>query len=124
MATELLMVRHGESEGNTGVSKDPDCPLTMKGVEQARQSGLRLAGHDLRGFTFITSPYRRAVQTAAEISAATGLSFTTEERVREWGVVATIDGRPYPAESADELVERLTGFLRARAGQKLLVVSH
>lgn len=124
MATELLLVRHGESEGNTGVSKDPDCPLTMKGVEQARRSGLRLARHDLRGFTFITSPYRRAVQTAAEIFAATGMSFTTDEQVREWGVVATIDGREYAAEAADELVTRLREFLREREGQKLVVVSH
>lgn len=124
MATELLLIRHGESEGNTGASKDPDCGLTANGVEQAGRIGLRLARYDLGGFAFVASPYRRTVRTAAEIAAATGRSFTTDERVREWGVLATIEGRAYPAETTGELVERLRGFLREREGQKLVVVSH
>ncbi|MDB5291054.1 MAG: Phosphoglycerate mutase [Phycisphaerales bacterium] len=124
MAMEVLLIRHGESEGNVGRSTDPDCLLTENGVQQARQLGLHLAAQDLRGFLFLTSPYRRAVHTAAEIAKATGKSFVVEERVREWGDFATVGGKQYPKETAQEVVARLEGFLLAHAGRNLVVVSH
>jgi broad specificity phosphatase PhoE len=85
---------------------------------------LRLAGHDLGKFLFLTSPYRRAVHTAAEIAKATGQSFVVEERVREWGDLATVGGRQYHKETTHELVGRLKEFLLDHAGRKLVVVSH
>lgn len=124
MAVELMIIRHGESEGNIGRSTDPDCALSEKGLEQARQLALRLTEHDLSGFAGLTSPYRRARQTAEEIALATGLTFTVDEDIREWAAAATIGGRHYPAESREELAERLRGFLRRQEGRKLLLVSH
>lgn len=122
--TELLLVRHGESEGNVGRSADPDCCLTDAGLCQAADLGRRLAGYDLGGFEALVSPYRRAAQTAKAIAAATGLRFEVEEAVREWGPAATAGGRAYPQEPIGEAVERLRAFLRHGAGRRLLVVSH
>lgn len=124
MATELILIRHGESEANVGRSKDPDCPITENGLDQARRLARRIQTLDLAGFVALTSPYQRTTQTANEIARATGLSFTLDEGVREWGDVATVGGREYPKESVHELVERLGDFLRRHEGRRLIVVSH
>ena len=124
MAVDLILIRHGESEANVGLSDDPDCALTELGLEQARRLAHQLTEYDLRGFAALTSPYRRARQTAAEIEAITGLPFTVEEAVREWGAAATIDGRHYPVESGEELILRLEDFLRRYEGRKLVITSH
>lgn len=122
--TELLMVRHGQSEANVGASTDPDCALTALGLEQARSVAKRLARFDLSGFVGLTSPYRRAVQTAEAIALAVGVKFETEPDLREWGPAATVGGRAYPQEPVMETVHRLETFLRRRAGQRLLIVAH
>ncbi len=124
MAVRILAIRHGESEANAGLSREVDCSLSVKGFEQARQVASQLAGDDLSGFIGLTSPYRRAMQTAAEIAKATGLPFTMEEAVREWAGAATINGRHYPVESGEQLAQRLADFLRRHDGRKLVVVSH
>src|SRR5690349_10677641 len=123
-ATELLLIRHGQSEANVGTSTDPDCSLTDRGREQARRVGTRLAGMDLDGFIALTSPYRRARPTSHEIAAATGLTFAEEELVREWGVTATVGQRVYPLEPIADVVRRLREFLARYEGRKLIVVSH
>lgn len=122
--TELLMVRHGESEANVGLSTDPDCALTARGLEQAKALAPRLSRLDLRGFVALTSPYRRAVQTAQVLAAATGLTPEVDADLREWGATALVAGQTYPQEAVAETVKRLEEFLRRRAGQKVLVVSH
>ena len=122
--TELLMVRHGESEANVGLSTDPDCALTARGLEQAKALAPRLARFDLHGFVALTSPYRRAVQTAQLLAAATGLALEIDADLREWGATAVVRGQTYPQEAIAETVKRLESFLRRRAGQKMLVVAH
>ena len=124
LITELILVRHGQSEANVGLSCEPDCAMTDLGMEQARSAARRLKAFDLSGFAGVCSPYRRAVHTAREIAAVTGLRFTEDEAVREWGVEATVGGRTFAKEPVDEVVRRLEAFLRARRGQRLLVVSH
>jgi broad specificity phosphatase PhoE len=124
MMTELLLIRHGQSEANIGISTDPDCRLTDEGIAQARAVGLRLALFDLSGFELICSPYARTMHTAAEIAAATGLSIEVEERVREWGEVATIRKRQFHKETPGELIARLKEFLALYRGRRLAVVSH
>lgn len=123
-ATELLMIRHGQSQANVGASTDPDCELTDAGLEQARALARRLMRFDLIGFTGLTSPYCRAVQTAEAIALATGLQFQVDPDIREWGPAATVAGRPYAQEPVVETVQRLRAFLRRRRGQRLLIVSH
>ena len=123
-STELLMVRHGESEANVGLSTDPDCCLTPRGLQQARDLAPRLARLDLGGFVAVSSPYRRAVQTAREISAATGVAFSEDEAVREWGATAVVGSRTFEKEPIEDVVVRLKAFLEARRGQRLVIVSH
>jgi broad specificity phosphatase PhoE len=122
--TELLMVRHGESEANVGLSTDPDCCLTPRGLQQARDLAPRLARLDLGGFVAVSSPYRRAVQTAEVLAAATGLRVEVDPDVREWGATAVVGRQTYPQEPIAETVKRLERFLLRRQGQRLLVVAH
>ena len=122
--TELLMVRHGESEANVGLSSDPDCALTARGVDQARELAPRLARLDLRGFVALTSPYRRARQTAEVIAAVVGLPVEVDPDLREWGATAVVGGQTYPQEPVADTVKRLESFLRRRAGQRMLIVAH
>ena len=124
MPAELILIRHGESEANVGRSSDVDCAMTEKGFEQARNVGQLLAGHDLSHFIALVSPYRRARQTAAEIAGIIGLTFAIDDGVREWGADATIDGQHYAQEPQEQLIERLSDFLRHRESQSLIVVSH
>src|ERR1700747_2916865 len=71
---KLIMVRHGESEGNRDrrFTISPDVPLTDLGREQARAVAARIA----RRFApscVISSPFRRARQTSEIIAGELGL---------------------------------------------------
>lgn len=86
-ATEILLVRHGES-----MPADPDHPhplvdghgdpeLDPVGVEQAERVGERLAEEDIAAI-YVTS-LRRTVQTAAPLAARLGLTPIVERDLRE-----------------------------------------
>jgi broad specificity phosphatase PhoE len=124
MPTELLLIRHGESEGNVGLPCDADCALTPTGRQQARRVARQLLEHDLRGFVGLTSPYRRAILTAGEIAAATGMAFAVDEDMREYAGEAMVNGKLYPRETGAQLIARVTDFVRRQSGRKLVVVSH
>lgn len=124
MSSQLILIRHGESEANVGLSKDPNSRLTDRGLQQARDLGARLAGIDLSRFQCIASPYERTRRTADEIANAAGLVFSPQDRVREWGDAATVGGKQYHKESAEELIARLREFLREHRDRDLLIVSH
>ncbi|MHB8671414.1 MAG: histidine phosphatase family protein [Acidimicrobiales bacterium] len=86
-ATEILLVRHGESmpvrEGEalplTGGHGDP--PLDPVGVAQAERVGERLVEEDLAAI-YVTS-LRRTAQTAAPLAARLGLEAMVEVDLRE-----------------------------------------
>ncbi len=86
-ATEILLVRHGESAPVVpGVEiprrdgqDDPD--LAPQGRAQAERVGARLAAHGVDA-VYVTS-LRRTHQTAAPLLAATGLTATEEPDLRE-----------------------------------------
>jgi broad specificity phosphatase PhoE len=116
--TQLLLIRHGESEGNVAAAtasrerldvvpvtaRDADVPLSATGVEQATSLGLWLHG-DGRGLwpgAVFSSPYLRAHQTAELAFGSTGngapraaLRPLLDERLRdrELGVLDTLTGR-------------------------------
>ena len=121
---ELILIRHGQSEANVGLSTEPDCDLTAFGCDQARQAAEQLAALDLSGFSGVVSPYRRARRTAQLISDRTGVPFTVDPLIREWGAECRIDGCTYWQESREELVERIGGFLESARGRKLVIVAH
>jgi broad specificity phosphatase PhoE len=147
-AGRLILVRHGESEGNRDrtFTQSPDVPLTPHGREQARATGERIAAQ-YQPARIVASPYVRARQTAEIISAVLALSVELEAAFREqsFGVFA---GQPYEAvlgdaayhdgprwqwrppggESLTDVYERVAPALdrvtRDAVGQDVIIVSH
>jgi broad specificity phosphatase PhoE len=80
----LLLVRHAESEGNRDrvFTRTPEVGLTERGHEQARRVGEWLRAR-YEPAQLVSSPYRRARQTAAEIATSTALDVHVEEDLRE-----------------------------------------
>ncbi|MCM6776890.1 histidine phosphatase family protein [Nocardia sp. CDC159] len=81
--SRLILVRHGETEGNVAKILDtrvPGLPLTERGVAQAKSFGANLAGPPRRLFC---SPALRARQTAAHIEAVTGVRSEVVDGVHE-----------------------------------------
>ena len=81
---KLIMVRHGESEGNRDrrFTSSPEVPLTELGREQARAAARRIA----KRFTperIISSPYRRARQTSDIIAGELGLPIEVMHNLHE-----------------------------------------
>jgi broad specificity phosphatase PhoE len=124
MPPELLLIRHGQSQSNVGLSTDPDSPLTDLGLRQSHQVAAQLSSHDLKTFTCLTSPYQRARQTADIISAATHTHFKIDPAIREWGPGATVNGQLYPEEPIADVVLRLRAFLSVHRARNLLLVTH
>jgi broad specificity phosphatase PhoE len=69
---KLYLVRHGEPTGTWGVSPDPDPGLSALGHSQASAAAERLLAS--KPSTIITSPLRRAAETAAPLSRLMGLA--------------------------------------------------
>ena len=100
-AVELILVRHGESEGNVAATaaqesgadvidvpaRDADVELSATGREQVQALGRALAPvpEELRPDVVISSPYMRAYQTAAiAVETAGGpVAVRTDERLRD-----------------------------------------
>ncbi|MBD0330582.1 MAG: histidine phosphatase family protein [Thermoleophilia bacterium] len=85
----LVLVRHAEAAPG---APDAERPLTSRGREQARELGERLAREGIRPETVLTSPLRRARETADLVGTALGVGpepdarlapGATAERVRE-----------------------------------------
>lgn len=111
--TELLLVRHGESEGNVAAAdadaagalriavpaRDADVELSAIGVAQAEALGRRLgAATDGEAPQAVwVSPYRRARATAAHALSEGGLDLVpvVDERLRdrELGILDTLTWR-------------------------------
>ena len=69
----LLLVRHGETEGNVSRRlQGPDDPLTERGRRQAAEIAAHLAGRKDVAALY-ASPYPRAFETARAIGVALGL---------------------------------------------------
>ncbi len=77
MGCRILIVQHGEKERQPG---DPG--LTASGREQAQITAGWLA-QNFNLSHIVSSPMRRAVETAALLGAASGLKPTTDDRLRE-----------------------------------------
>ncbi len=83
----ILFARHAESEWNARFSTSridpglPDPPLTARGREQAQLLARRLAAEGV--VRLITSPYRRALETALIVAQELGVPLEVEPLVRE-----------------------------------------
>jgi broad specificity phosphatase PhoE len=94
----MILVRHAESEWNRHFSRTridpgiPDPPLTRAGRRQAAQLAARLAAAEIS--RLLTSPYRRALETATIVGQALGLAIAVEPLVRERCVFSCDEGTP------------------------------
>jgi broad specificity phosphatase PhoE len=83
----MILLRHGQSEFNlhfTATRQDPgiiDARLTELGHMQAAEAVRLLAGERIS--RIVTSPYTRALQTAAPIARALGVKVLVNPIVRE-----------------------------------------
>jgi phosphohistidine phosphatase len=64
---DLLVIRHADAEDRSAGMADEDRALTEKGHEQARRLGRFLARSGPLPTRIVTSPLRRALQTAAGV---------------------------------------------------------
>jgi broad specificity phosphatase PhoE len=83
----MILMRHGQSEFNlhfSATKRDPGIPdprLTPEGEAQAAAAAAALA--DQKIARIVVSPYTRALQTAAPIARALGVSVQVTPLVRE-----------------------------------------
>jgi broad specificity phosphatase PhoE len=116
-----LLLRHGESVHNADRSGEPAAhsdgdKLTGKGVEQARAAGAGL--RELGVTRLLSSPLRRARETAQAVGDALGLEAEEIDYVGELTSAETFEG-------AIERVRRLKAELEAgEAGDLPLLVTH
>ena len=91
----LILVRHGESEGNRTrtFTDSPAVPLTDLGREQARRAATRIAS-DYRPVRVVASPYARARQTAEIIAELLQLPLQIDHVWREQSL-GRLAGAPY-----------------------------
>jgi alpha-ribazole phosphatase len=149
--TELILVRHGETEWNSGhrVQGHTDVPLSERGRAQAARLAPRLAREPIGAF--YASDLSRAIDTAEPAATLMGLSTVCSAAFREahygaWEglTVAEIAARypdeyerwrrdsarhrPPEGESLEELQTRvmaeLAGLLERHGGQTLCLVAH
>jgi broad specificity phosphatase PhoE len=85
MSLVIKLVRHGESEANTGrvlahEVGDHAVPLSARGWEQARDVGRRLGREFVDGALVYSSPYLRTRQTLTGIYEACGLVLPEQRR--------------------------------------------
>ncbi|MFJ4029448.1 histidine phosphatase family protein [Paenarthrobacter sp. NPDC089989] len=126
-AVELLLIRHGESEGNVAATeareagrevidvpaRDADVNLSGTGQEQAKALGTALAKipEESRPDAVVSSPYARARQTADIACEAAGwqANILTDERLRdrELGILDRLTSRGVRARFPEEAERRL-----------------
>lgn len=106
----LLLVRHGESQGNVEFRLQGRCefPLTPRGIAQAQALAQRLA--PLRPSVVYTSPIRRALDTAAIIAAACRLEPIPDQRLQEYNFGEALSGLTW-----QEIRQRAPDILAALA---------
>jgi broad specificity phosphatase PhoE len=102
---KLIMVRHGESEGNRDrrFTTTSDAALTDLGREQAAQVARRIE-RLFRPHRVITSPYARARETGEIIAAALHLPAEIEPGLYERNF-GYLRGQPYDAVRDDPTFE-------------------
>src|SRR3984957_7956541 len=131
----LWLVRHGESTWNArGLAQGHDdrARLTSRGVRQARAIAVQLRDRPIRAL--YASDLRRALQTAAPLASALGLTVVRDARLRERCLGAaegTAAASISPADGGESLrdfyrrVARFTGDLAdtGRDGE-VAIVAH
>lgn len=84
----LLLIRHGQSEGNAArrIQGQGEYPLSGLGREQARRLAHRLAAEYDGIAAIYASSQSRALQTAEILAEVVGAPVTPDDRLREYDV--------------------------------------
>jgi probable phosphoglycerate mutase len=140
--TTFALIRHGQTDWNAQrrLQGSTDIPLNDVGRGQARDAGSVLAGYEWD--MIVSSPLRRAAETADLIAAGLGLNVARrvpELTERSFGRAEGLQAGPElealrvpggfrGAESEDEAASRGLGALEALAGEfpgrRVLVIAH
>jgi probable phosphoglycerate mutase len=151
MAALVHLVRHAEVDNPTHLvyADLPGFGLSAHGIEQARRVGRYLGPRAV--VAIWSSPLERALRTAEEIAARTGVPVKVDPDLTEWEVVGRWKGHswrdvpqafpgeleaylehpenlPFPEESVEELAERVAGTARRLDSEHphgdVVIVSH
>lgn len=144
---KIYFTRHGETEWN---SRDIICGITEiglsdKGIEQAKELAGKISRSCPDISVLISSPMKRALDTAAYAAKALGLDIITDKRLREWNY-GSYEGKhrdaegfldaklefgcrmPGGGESVFDLVNRVYGLIdeirEKYADKNVLLVCH
>ena len=90
---DLIIIRHARPERADGVHATADPPLSESGRQQAEATAAFLAGEPVHHI--VSSPLRRAQQTAEPLAARLGIDLETNEGLRE---IDPFGGSYVPAE--------------------------
>lgn len=133
--SELLLVRHGETDWNRlqRWQGQADPPLNERGREQADELARALAGQSIEAI--YASDLRRARETADIVAARLGLPVASEPGLREidvgsWSGLTReeIAGRDWDGETKDahraRVLAAVRRIVRDHPGGRVLVVTH
>ncbi len=141
--TDIVFVRHGETDWNKThrIQGTTDNPLNETGVKQAHEAAEKLKGEKFD--LIVSSPLKRARQTADILAKGLKLKVTEEENLKErsfgeWeGKHVKEDlgfspdepaafrlSTPPGGESLPQVALRLYPVLRKYSGKRILVVAH
>jgi probable phosphoglycerate mutase len=107
---QLLLVRHGlPLRSEPGQGSDPD--LSQVGLEQARRLPVALARFPVT--RLVSSPQRRARQTAAPVADALGLAVEVDDRLAEYDrdMPEYVPIEQMPTDAPQEWVRLIEGLL-------------
>lgn len=143
--SKLVLVRHGQSEFNAGLTRQFNSGVTPKGIIQANNAGMILRDLVDKSYIGYVSPYHRCLQTALTIIGYTDVTFKVCHLVGEKpekihlqssfvsnSVLSYPDfdwtgcaGYDYSNESDERYQTRLSDFVKMLEPDKnYLVISH
>lgn len=110
MSTKVLLVRHGQSEGNAErrFGGHSATPLSFRGRAQARTTARALASESITAI--YSSDLERATQTAEPLAKLTGLAVNVTEAFRERSV-GVMEGLTFE-DAAEKHPEQYAALLR------------
>lgn len=79
----LYLIRHGAYEPDRRPGAPADAGLNALGHDQARRTGRRLASLPVHFTRLVSSPLRRAIETAADIGRSIGVQPAVDSLLRE-----------------------------------------
>ncbi|HEY4493309.1 MAG TPA: class I tRNA ligase family protein [Candidatus Paceibacterota bacterium] len=149
---KYILVRHGQSEKNSGngeqgviaTTREGDrYHLTEEGREQSRKIASELKSQNID--LIVTSPYLRTKETAEAIGSLLGVKVEEDERLKELQLGQTLEGKTWDAfrefegkrgfddhlgegESCREMLERMRAVVvdldKKYQGKSIVLVSH